>query len=173
MEKTRQHEERNDGREFKLLVRKSAASGGLSVAASSSGAWASNISLGLNDGGEPCCTAVISLAPDMLETAAGVLAADDEPGAHIEPIEHAGDGHGENGNDVAEGAGDRQQAQREEQLEGRPFEQIAKGAKEKAASAKKNADARPDSNKATSKSSSGSRQASRVVAGSQQALVRR
>lgn len=183
MEKTRQHEDKGSGREFKLLVRKGRAAGGLSVAASSSGAWASDISLGFDGDGRPCCTAVVSLAPDMFEAAAAALAAGDDPDggdtaagesvAHIEPIGQAADRHGQKGDDVAEDAGDQQQGQREEQLEGRPFEQIAKGAKEKAASAKKNADAKTGSDKVVSKPSSGSRQASRAVSGGQQALVRR
>ena len=78
MDKTRNQHVSTEDREFKLLLRRDAVTGALSVAASSTGAWASSISLSVSDEGMPCCTAVISPAPDMLETAAVELVPEEE-----------------------------------------------------------------------------------------------
>lgn len=179
MDKTRHQYEISEDKEFKLLLRKDVATGGLSVAASSSGAWVSNISIGISAEGAPCCTAVISPGPDMLETAAEVLLPSDErnciedEAAESAVIEQATDeklatapaAADEHENREAETPD--QGSKPEKKLEGRPFEEIAKGA------AKKASDAKPSGSKQTSKPLSGSRQTARTLTGSSQSATRR
>ena len=186
MYKTRNQHVSTEDREFKLLLRRDAVTGALSVAASSTGAWASSISLGVSDEGMPCCTAVISPAPDMLETAAGALVPEEEreciEAEAIEqleepPIEQAA----EDEPDVAASAAEQEptakpepeaeepklDAKPAEQLEGRPFEEIAKGA------AKKASDAKSSGGKQAAKPFSSGRQSSRTFTGGTQAAGRR
>lgn len=182
MDKTRNQHVSTEDREFKLLLRRDAVTGALSVAASSTGAWASSISLGVSDEGMPCCTAVISPAPDMLETAAVELvpeeerecieaeaieeveepaieqAADDEPTAAEQKLASK---------DEPEHEEPKQDAKPAEQLEGRPFEEIAKGAAKKASDAKSTGGRQP------AKPLSGGRQSSRTFTGGTQSAGRR
>ena len=186
MDMTRNQHVKAEDREFKLLLRRDAVTGALSVAASSTGAWSSSISLGVSDEGMPCCTAVISPAPDMLETAAVELvpeeesecieaeaieeveepaieqAADDEPAVAASAAEQEPAAKPE-----PEADEPKQAAKPAEQLEGRPFEEIAKGA------AKKASDAKSSGGKQPAKPLSGGRQSSRTFTGGTQAAGRR
>ena len=182
MDKTRNQHVRAEDREFKLLLRRGAATGALSVAASSTGAWSSSISLGVSDEGMPCCTAVISPAPDMLETAAAVLVTEEESecieAEAIEEVEEpaieqaADDEHTAAEQEPAakaepEHEEPKQDAKHAEQLEGRPFEEIAKGA------AKKASDTKASGSKQPSKPLSNGRQSSRTYTSGGQAAARR
>lgn len=186
MDKTRNQHVCTEDREFKLLLRRDAVTGALSVAASSSGAWASNISLGISAEGMPCCTAVISPAPDMLEAAAEVLQPEEEADCiEAEAIEEVEEPASEQSADEEPAAASasaeesqpaakaepepdpKQDAKPAEQLEGRPFEEIAKGA------AKKASDAKPSGSKQPSKPLSNGRQSSRTYTSGNQAAGRR
>lgn len=184
MNKARNHNQHvsSEDREFKLLLRRDAVTGALSVAASSTGAWSSSISLGISDEGMPCCTAVISPAPDMLETAAGALVPEEErdciEAEAIEEVEEPAVGQAVDEEPAAatavrepaskvEPKKSKQDSKPTEQLEGRPFEEIAKGA------AKKASDAKPSSGKQPSKSFSSNRQSARTITGVSQSAARR
>lgn len=184
MEKTRNQHVSAEDREFKLLLRRDAVTGALSVAASSTGAWSSSISLGVSDEGMPCCTAVISPAPDMLEAAAEVLQPEEEadcieaeaieeveePTAEQDEEELAATSAAEHGPAAKAGPEPeepKQDTKPAEQLEGRPFEEIAKGA------AKKASDTKASGSKQPSKPLSNSRQSNRTYTSSGQAAARR
>ena len=186
MDKTRNQHVSTEDREFKLLLRRDAVTGALSVAASSTGAWSSSISLGVSDEGMPCCTAVISPAPDMLETAAGVLVPEEEreciEAEAIEEVEEpAVEQAADDEKPAAAASAEQEHAAKDEpepdkpkqdtkpaeQLEGRPFEEIAKGAAKKASDAKSTGGRQP------AKPLSGGRQSSRTFTGGTQAAGRR
>ena len=184
MDKTRNQHVSTEDREFKLLLRRDAVTGALSVAASSTGAWASSISLSVSDEGMPCCTAVISPAPDMLETAAVELVPEEEreciEAEAIEEVEEpaveqdeeelaatSAAEHGRAAKTEPEPEEPKQDAKPAEQLEGRPFEEIAKGA------AKKASDSKPTGSKQPSKPLSNNRQSSRTYTSGSQATARR
>ena len=183
MNKARNHNQHvsSEDREFKLLLRRDAVTGALSVAASSTGAWSSSISLGVSDEGMPCCTAVISPAPDMLETAAAALVPEEEreciEAEAIEEVEEPAVGQAVDEEPATaavrepvskvEPKESKQDSKPAEQPEGRPFEEIAKGA------AKKASDAKPSSGKQPSKSFSSNRQSARTITGGSQSAARR
>ena len=184
MDKTINQHVSTEDREFKLLLRRDAVTGALSVAASSTGAWASSVSLSVSDEGMPCCTAVISPAPDMLETAAVALVPEEESecieAEAIEEVEEPAVGQAADNEPTAaeqepaakdepepEPDKPKQDAKPAEQLEGRPFEEIAKGA------AKKASDAKSTGGKQPAKPLSGGRQSSRTFTGGTQAAGRR
>lgn len=184
MDKTRSQHVITEDREFKLLLRRDAGTGALSVAASSSGAWASNISLGISAEGMPCCTAVISPASDMLEAVSGALVPEDEgdcieaeaieeveePAAEQDDERAAASASAEESQPAAKADSEpepKQGAKPAEQLEGRPFEEIAKGA------AKKASDAKPSGSKQSAKPLSNSRQSNRTYTSGSQAAGRR
>ena len=184
MDKTRNPHISAEDREFKLLLRRDAVTGALSVAASSTGAWSSSISLGVSAEGMPCCTAVISPAPDMLEAAAEVLQPEEEadcieaeaieeveePASEQDEEELAATSAAEHGRAAKAGPEPeepKQDTKPAEQLEGRPFEEIAKGA------AKKASDAKSSGGKQPAKPLSGGRQSSRTFTGGTQSAGRR
>ena len=184
MDMTRNQHVKAEDREFKLLLRRDAVTGALSVAASSTGAWSSSISLGVSDEGMPCCTAVISPAPDMLETAAAALVPEEEreciEAEAIEEVEEPAIGQVADDEPTAveqepaakaetepEPDKPKQDAKPAEQLEGRPFEEIAKGAAKKASDAKSSGGRQP------AKPLSGGRQSSRTFTGGTQSAGRR